>query len=170
MTLPNKLLFAQQNCLPVSYFITIFHFHILVTALNCIFQAVCCSDREHCCPKGYTCDTAQGSCSKSLVAVPWSKKLPARPLSTVNTPVQCADNKTQCLAKNTCCLDATSHFACCPLENVSSTFITWNAIIFRFSWRNVISFDFWKFSVQNNVFWKLHKIYSPSLYGMGQST
>ena len=27
-------------------------------------NAVCCSDREHCCPNGYTCDVSAGECIK----------------------------------------------------------------------------------------------------------
>ena len=27
-------------------------------------NAVCCSDREHCCPNGYTCDVSTGTCNK----------------------------------------------------------------------------------------------------------
>jgi hypothetical protein len=30
------------------------------------FQATCCSDKLHCCPNGYTCDVAAGTCKKSM--------------------------------------------------------------------------------------------------------
>lgn len=28
------------------------------------FQAVCCSDHEHCCPQGYTCNMTSGTCER----------------------------------------------------------------------------------------------------------
>ena len=40
-------------------------------------QAVCCQDHVHCCPNGYTWDTAQGKCNKGDFSLPWLKKEPA---------------------------------------------------------------------------------------------
>ena len=48
----------------------------LCSVLMCV-QAVCCQDHEHCCPNGYTCDTAQGKCNKGDFSLPWLKKEPA---------------------------------------------------------------------------------------------
>lgn len=71
-------------------------------------NAVCCSDHIHCCPSGYTCDVAEGSCIKSslsLLAI--TPQAPAR--------VRCPDGGT-CADGQTCCLvDVTNGtYGCCP--------------------------------------------------------
>ena len=33
-------------------------------------KAVCCSDKLHCCPNGYKCSTASGTCTKSVLTHP----------------------------------------------------------------------------------------------------
>ena len=40
-------------------------------------NAVCCSDHEHCCPSGYTCDVSQGTCNHEFFVTPMVKKTPA---------------------------------------------------------------------------------------------
>ena len=32
-------------------------------------NAVCCSDHLHCCPQGYTCDVASGTCNRGTKSV-----------------------------------------------------------------------------------------------------
>ena len=54
--------------------------------LMCV-QAVCCQDHLHCCPNGYTCDTAQGKCNKGDFSLPWLKKEPATVRSVQMLPV-----------------------------------------------------------------------------------
>ena len=42
-------------------------------------QAVCCEDRQHCCPEGTQCDLSHSRCvSAGLGSVPLLEKLPAR--------------------------------------------------------------------------------------------
>uniref|UniRef100_A0A8C7YEJ3 Granulin a n=1 Tax=Oryzias sinensis TaxID=183150 RepID=A0A8C7YEJ3_9TELE len=49
-------------------------------------NAVCCGDKEHCCPEGYTCDLASKSCHKLLTL-----QLETVPL----TPVFLPDDQSQ---------------------------------------------------------------------------
>ncbi len=46
------------------------------------FQAVCCSDKIHCCEKGQTCDVEKGACKGSAQDSssysPWRLKLPGQ--------------------------------------------------------------------------------------------
>ncbi|XP_015269644.1 PREDICTED: granulins-like, partial [Gekko japonicus] len=78
-------------------------------------QAVCCADHVHCCPQGYTCDVASGSCHESLRALPWGPKLPAAdPLQ--NRDVRC-DDTTTCAEGQTCCKSKAGTWSCCQLPN-----------------------------------------------------
>ncbi|PVD30140.1 hypothetical protein C0Q70_09402 [Pomacea canaliculata] len=43
-------------------------------------SAVCCADHLHCCPQGFTCDTAKGQCLQSGIVKPWVQKKLAQPL------------------------------------------------------------------------------------------
>ena len=40
-------------------------------------KAVCCSDGEHCCPHGYTCDVATATCSSGSTTLAIFSKKPA---------------------------------------------------------------------------------------------
>ena len=49
----------------------------------CVFaslKATCCSDGVHCCPNGYTCNVASGTCSREDVTMPWVEKIVAQPV------------------------------------------------------------------------------------------
>uniref|UniRef100_A0A3Q3B3Y5 Granulins domain-containing protein n=1 Tax=Kryptolebias marmoratus TaxID=37003 RepID=A0A3Q3B3Y5_KRYMA len=74
-------------------------------------QAVCCSDREHCCPRGYRCNVAQQTCD--------------RPGDTSGEPVGVripCDARTSCPKDTTCCFMEKSHrWGCCPVPDVSGT-------------------------------------------------
>ncbi|XP_071102590.1 uncharacterized protein [Haliotis cracherodii] len=37
-----------------------------------IANAVCCADKVHCCPNGYTCDSSSGTCNKGSIRIPFS--------------------------------------------------------------------------------------------------
>ncbi|XP_034563419.1 granulin b isoform X2 [Notolabrus celidotus] len=89
-------------------------------------QAVCCSDREHCCPKGYRCNIAEETCDKpGSLSLPWLQKIPA--LQTENVPAvsgsprpvrNMCDASTSCPRDTTCCfMDKTKKWGCCPLPN-----------------------------------------------------
>ncbi|CAH1239032.1 GRN [Branchiostoma lanceolatum] len=41
-------------------------------------MAVCCKDEIHCCPNGYTCDTAKSRCVKGDMTLPWLEKRPSK--------------------------------------------------------------------------------------------
>ena len=45
-------------------------------------QAVCCSDHLHCCPQGYTCDVAAGTCDTGGLSIPWLQKTPAKSVAS----------------------------------------------------------------------------------------
>lgn len=99
-------------------------------------QAVCCSDKQHCCPQGTTCDLAHSTCtslgaSAPLAALPTGKTpreqpppalsrggdaSPDCPLSPARD-VKC-DGRTSCPDGNTCCRLISGAWGCCPLEEV----------------------------------------------------
>ncbi|XP_067332061.1 granulin a [Channa argus] len=87
-------------------------------------NAVCCPDKEHCCPEGYTCNIASKTCQK-LVTV----EVDTVPLTPVCLPehqpnpdpfkfkdIQC-DEKTSCQDGETCCKMSATTWGCCPLPN-----------------------------------------------------
>ncbi|XP_071317810.1 granulin b isoform X2 [Trachinotus anak] len=84
-------------------------------------QAVCCSDREHCCPKGYKCNVAEQTCEQpGHLSVPWLQKIPALQREPVSSPARPARNmcdaQTSCPKDTTCCfMDRTHKWGCCPL-------------------------------------------------------
>ena len=55
-------------------------------------DGVCCSDQEHCCPLGYSCNS-DGTCTQQHVVCP---------------------HKSFCPLKNICCLLASGKYNCCP--------------------------------------------------------
>uniref|UniRef100_A0A3B5QDT3 Granulin a n=1 Tax=Xiphophorus maculatus TaxID=8083 RepID=A0A3B5QDT3_XIPMA len=84
-------------------------------------NAVCCSDKEHCCPQGYTCDVLSNSCQKLILL-----QLETLPLIPVFLPehrlqfaplkhrdVQC-DAQKSCPDNNTCCRTSATTWGCCP--------------------------------------------------------
>uniref|UniRef100_A0A087XWW0 Granulin n=1 Tax=Poecilia formosa TaxID=48698 RepID=A0A087XWW0_POEFO len=84
-------------------------------------NAVCCSDKEHCCPEGYTCDVVSNSCQKLILL-----QLETLPLIPVYLPeyhlelaplkhrvVQCDEQKS-CPDDNTCCRTSATTWGCCP--------------------------------------------------------
>lgn len=88
---------------------------------------MCCNDHEHCCPKGYKCNVAEGTCDKpGGLSVAWLQKSPALQEElgqTVSHPTQnMCDAQTSCPRDTTCCFMEKEHkWGCCPLPNVSLT-------------------------------------------------
>ncbi|KAM9000134.1 progranulin isoform 1-T2 [Sarcophilus harrisii] len=77
-------------------------------------HAVCCEDREHCCPSGYTCNVKARSCEKQG----WEKPPISSQALTVGMDggdVQC-EGRSYCHAHQTCCPNKAGRWACCPLE------------------------------------------------------
>ena len=75
-------------------------------------QAVCCSDGIHCCPNGYTCDLAQGSCVQSS-----NNQMDFFKVADAVTDIVCPDGKSKCASDTTCCKLSSGQFACCPFPN-----------------------------------------------------
>ncbi|KAK3790504.1 hypothetical protein RRG08_060554 [Elysia crispata] len=78
-------------------------------------QAVCCSDRLHCCPAGYTCDVAAGRCNKGTEFLAIFTKQPSTPALVGSNPV-CPDGSS-CPSGNTCCKNQQGSYSCCPLPS-----------------------------------------------------
>uniref|UniRef100_A0A1I7Y2R3 Granulin n=2 Tax=Steinernema glaseri TaxID=37863 RepID=A0A1I7Y2R3_9BILA len=105
-------------------------------------NAVCCSDRLHCCPQGTHCHISERRCEnhESDISIKWMKKFPSTPLvqkdqhpfypnlfsfdEEPNGPenVVCPDRST-CGPSSTCCPSAVlagiTTYSCCPLTNGS---------------------------------------------------
>ncbi|XP_078656089.1 uncharacterized protein LOC144902484 isoform X2 [Branchiostoma floridae x Branchiostoma belcheri] len=87
-------------------------------------NAVCCKDEIHCCPDGYTCDTAEGRCIKGDMTLPWLEKRPSKSSRKVTKEdmgakppphaVICPDHVAMCPDNNTCCLLQDGRYGCCP--------------------------------------------------------
>ena len=80
-------------------------------------NAVCCDDHIHCCPNGYTCDVADGRCTKgndvmSLLVKQPAMNQPKLDLESVN----CGDGSS-CPSGTTCCKMADGRYGCCPQPN-----------------------------------------------------
>lgn len=93
-------------------------------------QAVCCSDGEHCCPKGYRCNITVQTCEMAgRDTRPWLRKVPARqeePSGAVSGPARPAevvcDNQTSCPRDTSCCFMQKTHkWGCCPVPDVGVT-------------------------------------------------
>ncbi|XP_008414663.1 granulin a isoform X1 [Poecilia reticulata] len=84
-------------------------------------NAVCCSDKEHCCPEGYTCDVVSNSCQKLILLQ--LEKLPLIPvflpeyrleLAPLKPRVVQCDEQKSCPDDNTCCRTSATTWGCCP--------------------------------------------------------
>ncbi|XP_065896567.1 progranulin-like [Dysidea avara] len=69
-------------------------------------DAVCCSDKVHCCPEGYSCLNNKGTCVKGTISVA------AHKVTTI-VNVMCPDHRSECPSGNTCCREPDGHFRCC---------------------------------------------------------
>lgn len=106
--------------------VSVWYTRLLLNKISSL-QAVCCSDQEHCCPKGYKCNVAQQTCDKpGGLTLPWLLKVPAlqrEPTRAVSLPAQLArkmcDSNTSCPKDTTCCfMEQTQKWGCCPLPTV----------------------------------------------------
>jgi len=68
-------------------------------------DAVCCSDRIHCCPKGSFCNGKAGRCSSNA--------------NSAVDNVICPGGEFQCPDHTTCCSLKSGQYGCCPLENAT---------------------------------------------------
>ncbi|XP_006832801.1 PREDICTED: granulins [Chrysochloris asiatica] len=73
-------------------------------------HAVCCEDRQHCCPNGYTCNVKARTCEKAIDSAQVATRL-------VHGPhvgdVACGESRF-CHDNQTCCRDSHEGWACCP--------------------------------------------------------
>ncbi|XP_068932217.1 progranulin isoform X4 [Petaurus breviceps papuanus] len=76
-------------------------------------HAVCCEDREHCCPSGYTCNVKARSCEKQSSVQPPTSFVPLT-LGTDKGDVKC-EGRRYCHSNQTCCRNNIGGWACCPL-------------------------------------------------------
>jgi len=84
-----------------------------------LLQAVCCSDHEHCCPSGTTCDVAAGTCTKnSQQSVSWNKVAVKNVNIVSSNDVVCPGGQAKCPDGSTCCELASGDYGCCPLPKV----------------------------------------------------
>uniref|UniRef100_A0A673N0X4 Granulins domain-containing protein n=1 Tax=Sinocyclocheilus rhinocerous TaxID=307959 RepID=A0A673N0X4_9TELE len=81
-------------------------------------EAVCCPDREHCCPKDYKCDLHRRSCIKTtwlhVEIVPLAHIGGQTLQSSVSEKdIQCGGGYS-CKDSETCCPTSQSTWGCCP--------------------------------------------------------
>ncbi|KAM7232345.1 hypothetical protein CapIbe_017106 [Capra ibex] len=79
-------------------------------------EAVCCSDHQHCCPKGYAC-VAGGHCKRGNQVVTGLDKVPARRASLSHPRDMGCDQHTSCPVGQTCCPSLRGAWACCQLPH-----------------------------------------------------
>lgn len=76
-------------------------------------HAVCCEDRQHCCPNGYTCNVKARTCEKQVVSpLPSATNLALQPHVETGS-VKCGKGRF-CQDQQTCCKDRSGNWACCP--------------------------------------------------------
>lgn len=94
---------------------------------------MCCSDGEHCCPRGYRCNLVVQTCEKaSGASLPWLQKVPVlqeEPSQALSVPARRAevvcDNQTSCPRDTSCCfMQKMQKWGCCPVPNVGFTVFT----------------------------------------------
>ncbi|KAK7075686.1 hypothetical protein SK128_018918, partial [Halocaridina rubra] len=88
--------------------------------------AVCCQDREHCCPHGYDCFA--GGCEREGHYIPHFRKTPATARNEYvdeeskhvkNLEKVVCPDKYECLDGSTCCLMESGSYGCCPLTTAT---------------------------------------------------
>uniref|UniRef100_A0A224YU92 Granulin n=1 Tax=Rhipicephalus zambeziensis TaxID=60191 RepID=A0A224YU92_9ACAR len=86
-------------------------------------HAVCCDDKVHCCPEGYTCDTKASRCLNGNLASPLSRiirKRISRPMNRIlvdEVKTTCPDQST-CPDRMTCC-KSNNTYSCCPYNEAT---------------------------------------------------
>lgn len=110
-------------CVPVENLLKIELYECVVCSIahSCymlLLQAVCCADKLHCCPNGYTCDTAAGTCTMDAHSMSW-KAVAVRHMDKVlSGDVVCPGREQKCDDGQTCCELASGSYGCCPYPRV----------------------------------------------------
>uniref|UniRef100_A0A6B0V976 Putative low-density lipoprotein receptor n=1 Tax=Ixodes ricinus TaxID=34613 RepID=A0A6B0V976_IXORI len=79
-------------------------------------NAVCCPDKEHCCPQGYSCDNETDACKPSASSVQPLLQAFAKTRTKENY-VTCGKGEYLCPDDFTCCKSGFGVYNCCPLPN-----------------------------------------------------
>nr|XP_060637191.1 progranulin isoform X2 [Anolis sagrei ordinatus] len=78
-------------------------------------EAVCCTDHIHCCPQGYQCNLAEGTCEKGSGRIPWATKTSTISTATSTDMIVQCDIQTACPDGQTCCRLLSGAWGCCPI-------------------------------------------------------
>ena len=86
------------------------------------YQGVCCSDGNHCCPSGTSCDLKTHMCQSNTESMAISMSMTDKRNSGAAEPkkkaaIQCPDN-TSCPGATTCCQMQNNRYSCCQYANV----------------------------------------------------
>ncbi|KAL0984194.1 hypothetical protein UPYG_G00138350 [Umbra pygmaea] len=86
-----------------------------------LVKAVCCTDHEHCCPQGYSCNMQTGTCDKKaegspVTRVPLTKVADSQQVAAeTGEEVKCdSTGAYSCPKTQTCCKTSPTEWACCP--------------------------------------------------------
>ena len=108
-------------------YVSVHRYLILFSCYLLALQAVCCSDKQHCCPSGYTCDLSAGTCNKGEDTMSWNAMAVTNVMDRVSSnDVECPGGQQSCPDKTTCCLLQSGHYGCCRYAQVLITSL-WNS-------------------------------------------
>ncbi|XP_041758951.1 granulin b isoform X2 [Coregonus clupeaformis] len=86
-----------------------------------LVKAVCCTDHEHCCPQGYSCNMQTGTCDKPvegvlLHTVPLTEVAESQQRAAeMGMDVKCdSTGEYSCPKLETCCKTSPTEWSCCP--------------------------------------------------------
>ncbi|VDI48805.1 Hypothetical predicted protein [Mytilus galloprovincialis] len=88
-------------------------------------NAVCCSDKIHCCPEGDTCDLSIGKCKSGNLVMDLFKKVEALKMKSV----MCPDGRSECSDGQTCCPLDGGKYGCCPIPDLICVYIRLSAVV-----------------------------------------
>ncbi len=79
-------------------------------------DAHCCSDKIHCCPGGFKCDSGKCVNSNANLVHPLIE-LSSLPSGSVKDDIVCPDKKYYCYPTQTCCRVSAEEYGCCNIQN-----------------------------------------------------
>jgi len=97
--------------------------HVQCCALSwlLLLQGVCCSDKKHCCPHGYECNSSTLTCDPASQSILW-KSLAVKNVDGVpSNDVVCPGGQQSCPDQTTCCVMQSGHYGCCRYDQVLVT-------------------------------------------------
>ncbi|XP_021350444.1 multiple epidermal growth factor-like domains protein 6 isoform X3 [Mizuhopecten yessoensis] len=91
-------------------------------------NAVCCTDKKHCCPYGYKCGPKIGTCMQGYHVTDLSMETNldqsdeltpdhkvAVKETVLSTNIVCPDGQSECKTGQTCCREESGRYGCCPI-------------------------------------------------------